>query len=256
MYKRLRVRRSFVALLIGVLVGGGLLVVTPAGAEVSTAAATNWKKIWKKNLQPQADKRYYTKRMSNQRYATKSALADFWTKGEADARYQPKGDYAAAGSSYTKAESDAKYARYPAVQKGAWGLEVTAAAAGARGTSVISLFPQPATAPTLHVIPLGGSVPGGCSGTVTAPEAAPGNLCIFTAVSLNATNQRAFNPTDTGSFNASPFGVVLAVDAAAAGHVYAWGTWAMRPGSSGYSASAAAPQSGGQGETESGGADR
>ena len=50
------------------------MAVTPAGAEVSSAVATSWKKIWKKNLKPLADKRYYTKKQS-------------------DAAYQPKGSY-------------------------------------------------------------------------------------------------------------------------------------------------------------------
>ena len=84
-------RQLVVAVLVGVLVGGGLLAVTPAGAEVSQVAATNWKKIWKKNLKPLADKRYYT-------------------KAQSDTKYQPKGSYETAGSGYTKAESDAKYA--------------------------------------------------------------------------------------------------------------------------------------------------
>ena len=83
-------RQLVVAVLVGVLVGGGLLAVTPAGAEVTQVAATNWKKIWKKNLQPLADKRYYTKTQS-------------------DTKYQPKGSYETAGSGYSKAEADAKY---------------------------------------------------------------------------------------------------------------------------------------------------
>ena len=61
MSSRRSVRQLLVAVLLGVLVGGGLMAVTPAGAEVSNAVATNWKKIWKKNLKPLADKRYYTK---------------------------------------------------------------------------------------------------------------------------------------------------------------------------------------------------
>ncbi|KFC13103.1 hypothetical protein GTGU_00179, partial [Trabulsiella guamensis ATCC 49490] len=36
-------------------------------------------------------------------------LDSAYTKAESEARYQPKGSYAAAGSSYTKAESDARY---------------------------------------------------------------------------------------------------------------------------------------------------
>ena len=83
-------RQLVVAVLVGVLVGGGLLAVTPAGAEVSQVAATNWKKIWKKNLKPLADRRYYT-------------------KAQSDTKYQPKGSYETAGSGYSKAESDAKY---------------------------------------------------------------------------------------------------------------------------------------------------
>lgn len=89
MSSRRSVRQVLVAVLLGVLVGGGLMAVTPAGAEVSSAVATNWKKIWKKNLKPLADKRYYTKKQSN-------------------ARYQPKGSYETAGSGYTKAETYSK----------------------------------------------------------------------------------------------------------------------------------------------------
>ena len=77
------------------------MAVTPAGAEVSKAMATNWKKIWNKELKPQADQRYYTKKKSNNRY---------YTKSDSDAKYQAKGNYALTGSSYTKAESDSKYA--------------------------------------------------------------------------------------------------------------------------------------------------
>ena len=82
-------RQLVVAVLVGVLVGGGLLAVTPAGAEVSQVAATNWKKIWKKNLKPLADKRYYT-------------------KAQSDTKYQPKGSYETAGSGYSKAETYSK----------------------------------------------------------------------------------------------------------------------------------------------------
>ena len=69
-------RQLVVAVLVGVLVGGGLLAVTPAGAEVSQVAATNWKKIWKKNLKPLADRRYYTKAQSDTKYQPKGSLRD------------------------------------------------------------------------------------------------------------------------------------------------------------------------------------
>ncbi|RYC09589.1 hypothetical protein [Nocardioides zhouii] len=123
MSSRRSVRQLLVAVLLGVLVGGGLMAVTPAGAEVSSAVATNWKKIWKKNLKPLADKRYYTKAQSDTKYATKAEsaagdaasqaasnaatdakLSGYYKKAETDAKY------AAAGSSYSKAEIDAKFA--------------------------------------------------------------------------------------------------------------------------------------------------
>lgn len=89
MSSRRSVRQLLVAVLLGVLVGGGLMAVTPAGAEVSQAAATSWKKIWKKQLKPLAAKTFYTKKQSN-------------------AAYQPKGSYEAAGSGYTKGETYSK----------------------------------------------------------------------------------------------------------------------------------------------------
>ena len=115
MSSRRSVRQLLVAVLLGVLVGGGLMAVTPAGAEVSNAVATNWKKIWKKNLKPLADKRYYT-------------------KAQSDTKYQPKGSYEAAGSGYTKAETyskaeiDAKLAPF-----------VNSVAATANGDQALSL---------------------------------------------------------------------------------------------------------------------
>lgn len=136
MFKQFSARRSVVALTIGVLVGGGLLAVTPAGAEVSTAAATNWKKIWKKNLRPQADKRYYTKRVSNRRYARKGALADHYTKADADARF------AAAGSSYSKTEIDAKLAPFVnSVSASSGGDQSLALAAADQVVRSVSLMP-------------------------------------------------------------------------------------------------------------------
>lgn len=93
MSSRRSVRQLLVAVLLGVLVGGGLTAVTPAGAEVSQAVATNWKKIWKKHLRPLADRRYYT-------------------KAQSDAKYQPKGSYETAGSGYSKAETYSKGETY------------------------------------------------------------------------------------------------------------------------------------------------
>ena len=79
------------------------MAVTPAGAEVSNAVATNWKKIWKKNLKPLADKRYYTKAQSDAKYSTKAetAAGDAASNAATDTKL---------GGYYKKAEIDAKLA--------------------------------------------------------------------------------------------------------------------------------------------------
>ncbi|MCY4727029.1 hypothetical protein NYO98_12150 [Nocardioides sp. STR2] len=231
MSSRRTVRQLLVAVSVGVLVGGGLMVLTPAGAEVSSAVATNWKKIWNKELKPQADQRYYTKKKSDKRY---------YTKSDADAKYQPKGSYALNGSSYTKAESDGRYytktdsdgryARSAALVRGNILLAYNAAAAGGQGSSDISLGATFSAAPTVHVIPVNGAVPAGCAGSAAAPDASPGHLCIFSSLNTNTTGLNVCRPsTATCNGTADPWGAVVYASATAAGLVNAFATWAARP---------------------------
>src|SRR6478609_11980980 len=232
MSSRRAVRRPLVALLVGVLVGGGLMAVTPAGAEVSNAVATNWNKIWNKELKPQADQRYYTKKKSNKRYYTKSdsdakyqAAGSGYTKAESDTKYQPKGNYALTGSSYTKAESDGKYIPKPVVMRGMYSAQFYGSAAGQWGGTTIN-FPVPlATAPEVHFIPSGGALPANCTGSGAAPGAAPGHLCIFERYALNRTFINSYG--STGSPGSDPTGVALGFTSAAAGAVVSSGTWAL-----------------------------
>ncbi|RYB92634.1 hypothetical protein EUA06_06750 [Nocardioides glacieisoli] len=109
MSSRRSLRQLLVAVLLGVLVGGGLMAVTPAGAEVSSAVATNWKKIWKKNLKPLADKRYYTKKQSDAKYSTKAetAAGDAASQAAANTATDSK-----LTGYYKKAEIDAKLAPF------------------------------------------------------------------------------------------------------------------------------------------------
>ena len=109
------------------------MAVTPAGAEVSNAAATNWKKIWKKHLKPLADKRYYTKAQSNTKYA---AAGSSYSKAESDAKYT------AAGSGYTKAEIDAKLAPF-----------VNSVAAFAGGDQNLALTPDAQIVRSVSLMP-------------------------------------------------------------------------------------------------------
>jgi hypothetical protein len=92
-------------------------------------------------------------------------------------------------------------------------------------------FPVPlASAPTAHFIPAGGAVPPGCSGSVSAPAAAPGNLCAFSTFSLvNLTQSNFFDPE---SFTEKPTvsgksGALVVLVSIGAGIVQATGTYAV-----------------------------
>lgn len=235
MSSRRSIRRPLVALLVGVLVGGGLMAVTPAGAEVSNAVATNWKKIWNKELKPQADQRYYTKKKSNKRY---------YTKSDSDAKYQPKGNYALTGSSYTKAESDSKYAgagsaytkaesdgKYQAKTQAIRGSYMTGGTPSAAGEFLndsLSYGVTLAGAPTVHFIALGAAVPSGCSGTPAAPDALAGHLCVFEAANLNHGLVAIYQVS--GAPGSSTMGAILTGSNTAAGQAYSAGSWVLRPG--------------------------
>jgi hypothetical protein len=216
-------RQLLIVTLVGVLVGGGLMVLTPAGAEVSSAVATNWKKIWKQELQPQADKRYYTKNKSDKRYYTKSKSNErYYAKWDSDAKYALK------GSSYTKAESDGKYLPKQALIRGQYAAIGTAGAVGARVGDNITFGVTLSAAPGVNYLNAGAAPTANCPGTAAAPNAAPGQLCVYEVSSTNA-NQRLIWNAATGAVGASVYGAIVHVSATAVGETVVFGTWALRP---------------------------
>jgi hypothetical protein len=218
-------RRIVVAVLLGVLVGGGLMAVTPAGAEVSTAAATSWKKIWKKKLKPLATKTFYTKKQSDAQYQPKGSYepaGSGYTKAESD------GKYAGAGSSYTKGESDGKYLPKQALIRGQYEAIGTAGAANDWVGDSIDFGVTLSAAPAVHYLNLGAGPTAACPGTAAAPDATPGNLCFYERQDLNAASRFTFNAA-TGGAGASVFGASMYVSAAAAGDTFVYGSWAVRP---------------------------
>jgi len=256
MKSRTNLKRAVAAVAVGVIIGGGVTIVTPAGAEVSQFAATNWKKIWKKKLQPLADKRYYKKSASDAKYSTKTevsaafanyytkaqtdaALGGYYTKAQADAKYQPVGNYAAAGSSYTKNESDLKYAAAPALIRGVF-IDQAGDGDGIV-TADIAFGVTLEEAPTTHYIPSGAPVPVGCSGTVGNPNAAPGHLCVFGSGSSNVNTPFVFDPTLANPASTT-FGASIVASAAGAGIAWFRGSWALRPAALGTVPPAAAAQ--------------
>jgi hypothetical protein len=216
------------------------MVLTPAGAEVSSAVATNWKKIWNKELKPQADQRYYTKKKSDKRYQPKGSYetaGSGYTKAESDTKYQPKGNYALTGSSYTKAESDGKYVPVAVTYRGSFLAHSYVPAANEYATTDMAFPVQLKVAPTVHVIDTGAAVPPGCSGTAAAPGASPGNLCIFVTGKTNVNANAIYTCRGAGSTcvlgatgAADPWGLTMYAVSAAAGRTQVYGSWALNPG--------------------------
>ena len=259
MSSRRSVRQLLVAVLLGVLVGGGLMAVTPAGAEVSNAVATNWKKIWKKNLKPLADRRYYTKAQSDAKYSTKvetaagdaasnaatdTKLGGYYKKTESDAKY------AAAGSSYSKSESDGKYATKPQLIRGAY---FVGSGSAVYGLGSFSFGVTLASAPTVHYINAGAPVPAGCAGTLAAPDALPGNLCVFEQAAVNVSGRYIGRGSNGAIGQADPFGFTMEFDSTGGGGTFARGTWAVRVPDAGTVASRTASSTRGVNEVVEGG---
>ncbi len=206
------------------------MAVTPAGAEVSSAVATNWKKIWKKNLKPLAAKNFYTKKQSKSRFAgrAESAAAAAAAQSAATSAANSATD-SKLGNFYTKAQGDAKYAPTPSVIRGTYDILGYSSAADQELADNIPFGWTLPSAPTPHYINEGAAVPAGCSGSAAAPNADPGHLCIFEAQNNLANLRRVISAT--GNYGqTSPFGVGVTVTTTAAGNVYVYGSWAVRPG--------------------------
>lgn len=261
MAPKLRGKMLAAGLLAGALMGGGLAVTTPAGAAVKEAAsaAINWKTIWKTEIKPRADKRYYTKKASNARYYTQAqvnaallgyetkaahdaSLLGYYTKAQSDAllaaglgNYYTKAQsdtnyYSKAQSDtnyYSKAASDAKYAPLPGLIRGVTMQATRAAGAGSEVGDAISFGVTLSAAPTVHYIPAGALPPAGCSGTAASPNAQAGHLCVFEVFSSNNTGNVIVTPAGAGG--ATAMGAVLFASSAAAGQVVITTTWAVRP---------------------------
>ena len=259
MKSQLGARRALAATVVGVLVGGGLMSVTPAGAEVATAAATSWKKIWKKELKPLADKRYYTKKTSDSTFVTKaesaasaaaaqsaatsaansatdSKLNGYYTKAQADAKYD------AAGSGYTKAESDAKYAPYPKTIRGVFTARDFSTAANQWTDANVSWGFTLAAVPTAVYV-LDGTTNTNCPGTAANPQAKAGFACFYELGAVGVTAERSFyDPYLPG---ASAYGVDLRITSVGTGQYGVFGRWAVTP-ATGVSASLVGPKSEGE----------
>lgn len=91
-----------------------------------------------------------------------------------------------------------------------------------------------ASAPTVHVVPLGGPKPAECQGTVYVPEASPGHLCIYRhrevgfgvpqVLALAKPDKPDLATVDTGK--SGVVGALLSFTSSGSSN-YAQGTWAV-----------------------------
>ena len=110
-------------------------------------------------------------------------------------------------------------------ETGIYDAEGTATVVGDLASASIS-FPVPlATAPTPTIITSGPTV--ACPGSVTAPAAAAGQLCIYEGSEENVGEIAAYNPINGHGGGASSYGSGIVVDSAGAGNFYGDGTWAV-----------------------------
>jgi len=135
----------------------------------------------------------------------------------------PKGDQGPPGPVTTMAPSGL-------TQRGFFNLEDTESA-GQFFASAISFPLELSSAPKPVVVPHGGPNPDPthCPGTVDAPTAAPGYLCLYDAYSFNSatanTNPSVYNVDAVGG--ASPFGARIETAAQTTGVAYVEGSWAV-----------------------------
>lgn len=224
----------------------GLVAVTPAGATIreqaTTAAKVKWGKVWTKKIQPKADQRYYTKAQTDTKYAGKG---EGYSKAESDAAFAPKGQsYTKAESDarhYTRTESDAKYyARTEAdatfqprqqMYRGSFGYGAPSDGPGDYFVGDLSFGVTLAAAPAAHYIRVGAPPPAECPGTVAAPRAAAGHLCVFEAQAFNTGTDREVTNLAFTANTATPVGALLYADTGAApDYGFVSGSWAMQPG--------------------------
>jgi hypothetical protein len=143
----------------------------------------------------------------------------------------PAGPRGETGSTGPRGETGATGAPGPLLDKlpsgrtlrGAYAASDLAAAVGETVRDAPS-FAFPVTANwTANVIPAGGPATPQCPGTVDAPEAAAGQLCVYEGFSMNA-KLVVDSPSATGS---DRFGWIAQVTSTATGAYQSRGTWAI-----------------------------
>jgi hypothetical protein len=110
--------------------------------------------------------------------------------------------------------------------RGQYGIYDRATAAAEYQYEAISFGFTLSAPPTIHYIKTGTAPPAGCPGTVSSPEADPGNLCVYESsfVTNVGTDRNAWVPIGSAT---GTFGALVYTSSSAAGAYYTFGTWAV-----------------------------
>lgn len=103
----------------------------------------------------------------------------------------------------------------------------TPAAAGRAAAAISFVFPL-AEPPAPHLVQEGGNPVMECPGSVSAPEAMPGHVCVYVGSNSNATSLDILDPvTGSGPEMSSRFGVSVAAVGSFDANYFVSGTWAV-----------------------------
>lgn len=143
---------------------------------------------------------------------------------------------------HIKPKADQRYVRFQGTLPhgktltGTWAAATIATGATQAAEANVSFAMPLASAPTLKVVPNGGPVPAGCTGSVGNPHAAPGNLCVFVGWNTNTQTPNDITGTyrvEDGDQGVSRRGTVIYVWSNGAGLVETAGSYAVTASSSG-----------------------
>jgi hypothetical protein len=177
--------RGWVVVLCAVaLMGAGAVLVGPATA----VTGISWQHVWRHQIEPRADHRYYTKAKADHRYAFKPRVlrGDFELQGAADV-------------------GDELYA-----EGISWGWNFH----HAPRVHVIAPFAK--------------KLPRGCFGNVNHPNARRGNLCVFERFTSTNADRLEVCDSFNECPSADPWGATLGAFVTGAGLFGIDGTWAVR----------------------------
>jgi hypothetical protein len=111
--------------------------------------------------------------------------------------------------------------------RGTFAVRGTAAAGGEESVAAISFGFSLTAAPIPNFVFAGAASTTACPGTAAAPTAAPGQLCIYEASTLNTTTRGEFDAVSGNDNTTTTFGAAVFADSTAAGAYRTRGSWAV-----------------------------